>query len=103
MRRAWRGPSISGSDMGAIRLLLVPAVAAVLTSPLAAQGAKAPMTISVTVVRSCSINSDGATVAVTCGRERPPVRLAEIASAPLPTARNAASGSAAPRIVTIDF
>jgi hypothetical protein len=85
--------------MRGTRLLLVPALAAVAMSPLAAQGAKAPITVSVTVVRSCTINSDSPSVVVNCGRRPETVRVTEqVTTVPGPSRSTADT-----RAVTIEL
>jgi hypothetical protein len=85
--------------MRGTRLLLVPAVAAIFTSPAVAEQGKAPMGVSVTVVRSCTINSDTPTVIVNCGRRPQTVRVTEQATpAPGP-----APSVADTKAVTIEF
>ena len=85
--------------MRGTRLVLVPAVAAVLTSPLVAGQGKAPMAVSVTVVRTCTINSDGPTVMVKCGQRSESVWV----TGPMSTVEGRPRSIADKRTVTIEF
>jgi hypothetical protein len=85
--------------MPAIRLLVL-AAAALLASSVSAQTARAPMTVSVTVARSCTVTTSAISADVTCGRHQPPMRVVEHAATPSTTPSASAAGA---RVVTIDF
>jgi hypothetical protein len=78
--------------------LLVTALAAAVTVPLAAQGAKAPMRISVTVVRSCTVSTDTPTVTVNCGKRQPQM---QVTGGPVAPGSSQATRSTQP--TTIEF
>lgn len=74
---------------------------AVPTTALAADSAKAPFQVSVTVVRSCRVSTDDPSVTVDCGTRQQPVRITDTrtpSSAPPAPARTAGA-----RAITIEF
>ncbi len=67
-------------------------VAAACVAPALADDAKAPVTVSTTVVRSCRVTSEHAQVSVDCGTQASPVQVS-YTSAP---AAGSTAGSQAP-------
>jgi hypothetical protein len=85
--------------MRAMTWALVTTAAMASTLVLSADRGTAPVTVSVTVVRSCRIDSEPAAVSVSCGRRLQPYR---VSGAPASTTTTA-PGDTARRSVTIDF
>jgi hypothetical protein len=85
--------------MRGTRLWLMPALAALTCSTLAAGEAKAPMRVSVTVVRSCTISSDAPEVVVKCGQRAETVRV----TGQVTTGEAQSPPTADRRAVTIEF
>jgi hypothetical protein len=80
-------------------------VAAACVTPALADDAKAPVTVSTTVVRSCRVTSEHAQVSVNCGTQGQPV---QVSYTPAPQSDIAPTGHtsaapASPTSVTIQF
>ena len=73
-------------DMRSRLLALVIGAVAVSASASLAETTKGAMRVSVTVIRSCTVNSDAQAVIVKCGSRPEAVRVSEqVTTAPSPT------------------
>ena len=85
--------------MRGTRLLLSTVLVAMTCSTLVAGEAKAPMHVSVTVVRSCTIDTDTPAVIVRCGQRPETVRVTR----QLTTAEAQSPSIEATKAVTVEF
>lgn len=86
--------------MGTSRVLVVLVASGLVAPSAAAETAKAAMTVSVTVVRPCTVSTDAPAVSVDCGRRQTQVRVTERPPQAEPSHSQDRPGS---RTVTIDF